>query len=171
MAFTWPSVPGATSCSTPLPNTLVFFAALFATASTSLLYMARHLTGYDLALMFGLLAVAIGSRRPSTAMSSVVTGVWAVATFLAYAGAWSVAAAACAIHVCDATSVRDGIHRIVLTMIGVVMPVGVMVAGYRWAGISWLDGCARSPERSSRETSQKDDGCRLSTSGMPSTRC
>ena len=35
--------------------------------------MARHLIGYDLALMFGLLAVGIGSRRPSTAMSSVVT--------------------------------------------------------------------------------------------------
>ena len=116
-----------------------FFAALLATGSTALLYMARHLTSYDLALMFGLIGVCVAVRRPSTSMSSVLTGIWAVATFLAYAGAWSLAAAACAIHVLDAISLRDGIRRATLMMLGMTTVVTAMIIGYRWAGISWVD--------------------------------
>lgn len=117
-----------------------FFAALLATGSTALLYMARHLTSYDLALMFGLIGVCIAVRRPSTATSSMLTGIWAIATFLAYAGAWSLAAAACAIHVLDAVSLRDGIRRTMLMALGGIGVVAVMIVGYRWVGLSWLDG-------------------------------
>jgi hypothetical protein len=116
-----------------------FFAALLATGSTALLYMARHLTSYDLALMFGLIGVCVAVRRPSTSMSTVLTGIWAVATFLAYAGAWSLAAAACAIHVLDAISLRDGIRRATLMTLGMTTVVTAMIIGYRWAGISWVD--------------------------------
>ena len=117
-----------------------FFAALLATGSTALLYMARHLTSYDLALMFGMFGVFVAVRRPSTMTASVLTGVWAAATFLAYAGAWSLAGAACAIHVLDAGSLRDGIRRTALVAVGGVIVLGVMIIGYGWAGISWLDG-------------------------------
>jgi hypothetical protein len=115
-----------------------FLAASLAAGSTALLYMSRHLTGYDLALMCGLFAVFAGVRRPGSRLGSVLTGLWAVAAFLAYAGAWPLAAAACAIHVTDAPNRRDAVRRAVLAGAGMALAAGVMMLGYAAAGSSWL---------------------------------
>ena len=115
-----------------------FIAALLAASSTALLYWSRHLTGYDLALMCGLFAVFVGVRRTGSAVRSVVTGVWAVTAFLAYAGAWPLAAAVCAIHVADATDIRHGLRRTVFASAGVAAVVAATVTAFRLAGISWI---------------------------------
>jgi len=88
--------------------------------------------------MCGLLGVLVGVRRPAAASSSVLAGVLAMATFLAYAGAWPLAGAVCLIHVIDATSTRDAVRRGVLTLAGVVVVAATMVLAYRVAGESWV---------------------------------
>jgi hypothetical protein len=101
--------------------------------------MSRHLTGYDLALMFGLLAVFVGVRRPGSPSASVLTGVWSVAAFLAYAGAWPLAGAACAIHLADGVDGRDALRRGAFALAGVAIVAAAMMLTYRALGISWIE--------------------------------
>lgn len=115
-----------------------FVATLLTAASTALLYWSRHLMGYDLALMCGLLGIFVGVRGTGTALRSVATGVWAVSAFLAYAGAWPLAAAACAIHVTDANNLRQAIRRATFASAGIASVVAATVIGFRMAGISWI---------------------------------
>lgn len=124
-----------------------FLVAVLAAGSTTLFYMSRHLLSYDLALMLGLVGMDVGMRRPATASGSMLTGVWAVAAFLAYAGAWPFAAAVCAMHVVDAASLRDAIRRTALVVAGVMPWIGALIVGYHAAGLSWvtlLGGFARN---------------------------
>ena len=115
-----------------------FLATVFAGGSTALFYMSRHLLSYDLALMCGLFGMFTGVKREGTRVSSLLTGMWAVAAFLAYAGAWTLAGAVCAIHLADARTMREAVRRALLVLVG----IGAMCAGfamvYRVAGLSWL---------------------------------
>lgn len=116
-----------------------FVATLLAAGSTTLFYMARHLLSYDLALMLGLVGMYSGMRRPVTAWASLLTGAWSVAAFLAYAGAWPLAAAVGAMHVLDAESRPDAIRRVALVIAGGTPWIVVLVVGYRAAGLSWMN--------------------------------
>lgn len=115
-----------------------FLAAMFAGGSTALFYMSRHLLSYDAAMMCGMFGMFTGVTRPGTARTSLLAGGWAAAAFLAYAGAWTLAGAVCAIHLADARTRRDVFRRAVLVMAGVG---GVFVGFallYRVAGLPWL---------------------------------
>src|SRR4051812_243392 len=116
-----------------------FLAALLGAGSIVLFYMSRHLLSYDLALMLGLFGMYVGVRRPLAPFASVLTGLWSVAAFFAYAGAWPLAGAVCAIHVLDAPTVRDAIRRALLVAAGVAPIVVAMMLGYEAAGLSWVD--------------------------------
>jgi len=99
---------------------------LFALAG-SLLYYARHLVPYDLAMTFGLLATYAGTARAATWRSSIACGLWAACAFLTYAGYWTLGAAACLIHVLQAPTVRDGARRALLTVVGLASVLGIVV--------------------------------------------
>jgi len=114
-----------------------FLAALFAAGSATLLYFSRHILSYDLALAFGLAGVWTGvSRR--TVLASVLTGVWAAASFLAYAGAWPLMGAVLAVHVADAPTRSAAARRVASASCGVVATVVILILAYRGAGMSWL---------------------------------
>jgi hypothetical protein len=115
-----------------------FLAALFAGGSTTLFYMSRHLLSYDLALMCGLCGMFTGVKRPGTAGTSVLTGMWSVAAFLAYAGAWTLAGAVCAIHLADARTLRDVARRAAVVLLGIAAVFAGFAIVYHAAGLSWL---------------------------------
>jgi hypothetical protein len=75
------------------------FAAVLLASSSTFFYYARHLLPYDLAMTFGLCAVLVGVPRTGGLSRSFACGVLSGCAFLAYAGYWTLAAAAILVHV------------------------------------------------------------------------
>ena len=148
-----------------------FLAALLAGGSTALFYMSRHLLSYDLALMCGLFGMFSGVKRQGTRASSLLTGMWVVAAFLAYAGAWTLAGAVCAIHLADARTRRDAVRRAVLVLVGVGPGVPRSRSSIASPACLGCSGWWTLPGRSGRESSMRDGGCQSSICGTPSTCC
>ena len=104
------------------------WVALLAAASTSLLFYARHLFPYDLAITFGLLALHAGTAREARWRDSVACGAYAACAFLVYYGAWTFGAAACAVHVFGGSSPTMACRRGSLAIAGLVLPIAAVVA-------------------------------------------
>jgi hypothetical protein len=96
--------------------------------STSMLYYARHLLPYDVAMTFGLLAVFVGIGR-GTRAASVLCGVLAACAFLTYTGYWTLGGAAMVVHVLVADSRRAGVRRAVFSALGLTGMIGAVVVG------------------------------------------
>jgi hypothetical protein len=89
--------------------------------SVSFFYYSRHLLPYDVAATFGLLALRAGAARPASWRHSCACGMWAACAFLAYAGYWTLGGAACVVHVCDVSRLRDGARRGALAVAGLAL--------------------------------------------------
>jgi hypothetical protein len=121
--------------------------------STSMLYYARHLLPYDVAMTFGLLAVFVGIGR-GTRAASVLCGVLAACAFLTYTGYWTLAGAAVVVHVLVADSRRAGIRRAMFSALGLAGTIGAVVVGSLAAGENLL----RALTEFSRQVDQGDFG-------------
>ena len=104
------------------------WVALLAAASISLLFYARHLFPYDLAITFGLLALYAGTAGDARWRDSAACGAYAACAFLVYYGAWTFGAAACAVHAFGGSSPKIMFRRGLLTLAGLVLPISAVVA-------------------------------------------
>ncbi len=95
--------------------------------SSSMFYFSRHLLPYDVAMTFGLMAVFAGSAPQSAWRDSMACGVWAACAFLAYAGYWTMGAAACLIHVCDASGWKDAVRRSLTAGAGLALALVIAI--------------------------------------------
>jgi hypothetical protein len=83
-------------------------AATLTAAATTMLYYGRHFLPYDCAMAIGLFAIWIGVKRGGGPVRSAFVGLLAAATVLTYAGYWTLAGAALAIHLAQRpVSARD----------------------------------------------------------------
>jgi len=96
--------------------------------SASMLYYARHLLPYDVAMTFGLGALYIGLGDPSR-MRSLACGVVGALAFLTYTGYWTLGGAAMVVHVLDAGNAKTALRRALFSGLGLVAAIGVVVVG------------------------------------------
>ena len=121
--------------------------------STSMLYYARHLLPYDVAMTFGLLAVFVGIGR-GTRAASLLCGALAACAFLTYTGYWTLGGAAMVVHVLVADSRRAGCRRAIFSVLGLAGTIGAVVVGSLAAGENLL----RALTEFSRQVDQGDFG-------------
>jgi hypothetical protein len=121
--------------------------------STSMLYFARHLLPYDVAMTFGLLAVFVGIGRGARA-ASMLCGALAACAFLTYTGYWTLGGTAMVVHVLAAGSRRAGVRRAMFSALGLASTIGAVVVGSLAAGENLL----RALTEFSRQVDQGDFG-------------
>ena len=136
----------------------VMTGGLFA-LSVSFFYYSRHLLPYDVATTFGLLALRAGTARPASWRQSFACGMWAACAFLAYAGYWTLGGAACVIHLCDASRLRDGARRGVLAAAGLVLTLAIACVVYLLLDAHALDKLAAFAQQVTQ--GNYEDGWRL----------
>ena len=96
--------------------------------SASMLYYARHLLPYDVAMTFGLAALYIGLGDAGR-VRSLACGVVAAFAFLTYTGYWTLGGAAMVVHVLDAGNAKTALRRALFGGLGLVATIGVAVVG------------------------------------------
>jgi hypothetical protein len=116
----------------------VLASALMA-MSSSAFYWARHLVPYDVAATFALLALYAGTGPPR-ARSSWLCGVLAGCVFLAYAGYWTLGAAAVLVPLVHMQGRRHRVRHLTLAALGLATAPGALVVASAVAGGGMLDG-------------------------------
>ena len=96
--------------------------------SASMLYFARHLLPYDVAMTLGLAALYVGLGRGGR-VRSLACGIVAACAFLTYTGYWTLGGAAMVVHVLDAETVKTGLRRAVFSALGLFATIGFAVLG------------------------------------------
>jgi hypothetical protein len=87
-------------------------AAFLLSVSTTFFYYCRHLVPYDLSMTFGLLALFVALKRPSSLRHSCQCGLLSSVSFLAYNGHWTLVAFTLLAHVIySARSLRQAARR------------------------------------------------------------
>jgi hypothetical protein len=109
--------------------------------SASMLYYARHLLPYDVAMTFGLAALYIGLGDAGR-VRSLACGVVAAFAFLTYTGYWTLGGAAMVVHVLDAGNAKTALRRALFGGLGLVATIGVAVVGSLVVGENLIRGMA-----------------------------
>lgn len=105
----------------------LFSVALLCLSSTFLLYV-RHLVPYDMAMALGLLALFVGLRRPARLRDSILCGLCASATFLAYSGYWLLGGLALVVHVMwPPLAVAACLRRAVSGGLALILPIAMLL--------------------------------------------
>jgi hypothetical protein len=107
--------------------------------STSLVYWARHIVPYDVAMSFGLLAACVGVGS-SSARSSLGCGVLAGCASLTYAGYWTLGAAAVVMPLVEARGRRRMAGHLPLATLGLVAAPGLVIGASAVAGGGMMAG-------------------------------
>ena len=111
------------------------YAILIASSCLSLLYYARHLFPYDMALSFGLLSLYFALTQNKSARTSAMCGVFGFLCFITYNGYWSLAAFAILVNIfMDGKRTTDIFQKAVFTAIGFITPLLLLVIGMLLAG-------------------------------------
>jgi hypothetical protein len=105
----------------------VLAAALLA-LSASMLYYARHLLPYDVAMTLGLAALYIGLGRGGR-VRSLICGAAAACAFLMYTGYWTLGGGAMVVHVLDTDNAKAALRRTVFSGLGLLVAIGIAVLG------------------------------------------
>jgi hypothetical protein len=111
------------------------YAILLASSCLSLLYYARHLFPYDMAMSFGLLALYLALTQNRSARTSAVCGVFGFLCFITYNGYWSPAAFAMLVNIfVNEGRTTEIFHKAVFTAIGFITPLVLLVVGMLLTG-------------------------------------
>jgi hypothetical protein len=111
------------------------YAMLLASSCLSLLYYARHLFPYDVAMSFGLLGLYLALTQNRSARTSAICGILGFLCFITYNGYWSLAAFAMLVNiVMDGKRITEGFQKAVFTAIGFLTPLVLLVIGMLLTG-------------------------------------
>ena len=111
------------------------YAILIASACLSLLYYARHIFPYDMAMSFGLLALYLALTQNKSARTSAVCGLVGFLCFITYNGYWSLAAFALLVNIfMDGKRTNEIFQKAVFTGIGFITPLALLVIGMLLTG-------------------------------------
>ena len=111
------------------------YAMLFASSCLSLLYYARHLFPYDMAMSFGLLALYLALTQNKSARTSAMCGIWGFLCFITYNGYWSLAAFAMLVNIfMDGKRRTEIFQKAIFTAIGFITPLVLLIIGMLLAG-------------------------------------
>jgi Flp pilus assembly pilin Flp len=116
------------------------FAVFNLGTSNSLFYFSSHLLPYDLAMVFGMLALYTGVSDKFSKSGSFLTGLLGSFAFVTYNGYWSLAVFAIFVHVLYALKFRHRVLvRIIFMLLGFLAPfVAIYFLGMFLSGENWL---------------------------------
>ena len=122
-----------------------FIVACLLACSNSFFYYTRHLLPYDLATMFGFLALLAALKHSGNTAAAFICGLSAAGAILAYTGSWALAGFAVTVGVVwHPFSIQNFFKRLVFSGIGLVAPFLAIHAAYFCGGFGnrWLQSLA-----------------------------
>lgn len=116
------------------------YALILAACCMSLLYYARHLMPYDLAMTFGLLALYVAIAEKPDAKTSLACGGFSFLCFITYNGYWSLSGFAMLAHaLAGNTNILEHIKKGLVAALGFILPAILLMAAANWLGIDILE--------------------------------
>ncbi len=115
------------------------YAILIGACCASLLYYARHLFPYDMAMSFGLMALYIALTRNPTAQTSLVCGSLSFLCFITYNGYWPLAGFVMLANIL--TKGENGsriVQRTIFTAIGFIAPLAFLIIVMQLLGTNMI---------------------------------
>jgi len=115
------------------------YALLIASACLSLLYYARHLFPYDMAMSFGLLASYVALARNQTAKTSFACGCLSFLCFITYNGYWSLAGFVMLANILiHSERITEVLQKTIFTSAGFITPFALLVIAMLQSGTNMI---------------------------------